>query len=206
MLDYVDYVELMDSRLTDQFRNDKAIRALVKTIADVANYYQTSYIEFFNNYLDIDEMFGSILDLIGRIAGQPRILVNYTDAPYFGFEGSLNGQTFGTVEDPAVGGYWYSITNPNEASSRILTDEEYKIVLKSRIIKNSSNSSTEDILKVLNLLTGNQSTQITYPLNGYAEVTVNDPNGLASYFLSRYQYPDTILPIPNGTRLKVNYL
>lgn len=206
MLLFLDYTELSDTRLTDQFRNDPAIRALVKTIADVSNYYQQSYIDFFDRYLDIDESFGSILDLIGRIVGQPRLLVNYTDAPYFGFEGSLNGQTFGTITDPTVGGYWYSITKPNEAESRILNDLEYRLVIKSRIIKNKSNSSTDDILTVLNTLTGNTDSQIEYLNNGQARVTVNDTNGLASYFLSRYQYPDSILPIPLGTQLKIIYL
>lgn len=206
MLSFLDYTELADIRLTDQFRNDPAIRALVKTIADVSNYYQASYIKFFNDYLDIDKSFGSTLDLIGRIVGQPRLLVNYSDAPYFGYEFSLNGQTFGNTSNPIVGGNWYSITNPDETVSRVLNDEEYRLVIKSRVIKNSSKATIDDLYKILNLLTGNENTIIKVTKNGEITIDISDQIGIANYFLSRYQYPDSVLPIPSGTLLKINYL
>ena len=206
MLDFLNYNDLVSDRITDQFRNDQPIAALLKTIADVANEYQQSYITFFNDYLDIDKSFGSTLDLIGRIVGQPRLLVNYSDAPYFGYEFSLNGQTFGTISDSSVGGNWYSVTNPDETTSRVLNDEEYKLVIKSRVIKNSSKATIDDIYKILNLLTGNEDTTIEVTNNGEITIDISDQVGIANYFLSRYQYPDSVLPIPLGTLLKINYL
>lgn len=204
-IEVYDYLEIARSRYTDLFKNDQVFDLLIQTIVSLHQEKQLEYINYHDNVFNIDNQIGQGLDLIGEIVGQPRILVDFNKNKYFGFEGSFNSGTFGTISDSDIGSPWFSILNPSENSIRRMNDDEYKRVIKARIIKNNSNNSVNDFLEVLNILTGNASNFIESHEHGDIVLNLSQDNiGLITYFCSRWTLKDNIFPIQAGYRLIVN--
>lgn len=201
----IDYTEKARTRYTDLFKGDEVFDALVTTFTDVLNEYQNEYKIFSERILDIDYQQGSGLDNIGNIVGQSRTLVDFNQGIHFGFEGSYKSGTFGTTSDPNVGAEWFSSLIPAQGSGRILTDEEYRNVIRARIIYNKTTCKTDDFLEVLNLLTFSTTNSVEWTQHGNIQVNIsNDVKGLASYFISKIGVEGNIFPVPLGYRVTAN--
>ena len=96
--------------------------------------------------------------------------------------------------------YWNSMDTFNTASARKLTDEEYRRIIKARVIFNNSFCTRTDLLNVINLITGNTSASITRERHGLLKIRAVDDSGLLAYFMSRLDLDDNILPIAYGIR------
>ena len=192
-----DYKTIAHSRLTDRHRSDETFLAILDTLIELKEVRQREYLEIANKFLDIDQSTGKNLDLIGRLIGEERNLVNFIDRPYFGFIGAR-------LAEPYDVGYWYSLYKNKYGTLRVLKDEEYRRVLKARVIKNSSDNGRNSLLEVLNLLSNNtQSIVIENPLNGRINVEILDEDGLVSYYLSKYKNDRNLIPIPMGRRINI---
>lgn len=206
-VEYIDYVKLARTRYTDLFKNDLAFDALITTITSVLNDYQTENEYLFKNAFNIDIQKGYGLDFIGYLAKQSRLLTDFNQDIHFGFEGAYKSDTFGTVTDPSVGGYFYSALSSNNGSGKLLTDTEYRNVIRARIISNSSKGNTDQFLRIVNLLSFSQSNVVDWSDHGVINLNiVEDKYGLLSYFIGRIGTKDNILPIPLGYRLKQKYI
>ena len=191
------YKEIAHSRLTDRHRSDEAFLAILDTLIEIKDRRQEQYIELAETLLDIDKSTGENLNLIGKLIGEERTLVNFIDKTYFGFLGARLSESYDI-------GYWYSLYKNRYGTLRTLTDDEYRRVLKARVIKNSSDNGRNSLLEVLNVLTGNNSNIIIEPENnGSIVVEVNDLDGLASYYLSQYKNDRNLIPVPMGRRLTI---
>ncbi|AZF88451.1 hypothetical protein TAC_0063 [Acinetobacter phage TAC1] len=144
-MDKIDYASLAKSRYTSQFEKDKVYDAIIQTIIEYKLKTQDLYINFAETILDIDKSTGKNLDLIGNIVGQPRILVDFSIEKYFGFLGNPRAE-------PYDKGLWYDMYSTKGADSRVLNDEEYRRIIKARIIRNKTNCNREDFIKILNLI------------------------------------------------------
>lgn len=197
-MELIDYQALAKSRMTDRHLNDLVFVAIVETLVDLAMLRQQEYINMAETFLDIDKSTGKNLDLIGNLIGQPRELANFINEPYFGFEGARLAEGYDV-------GKWYSLYQGKLGTLRILNDVEYRRVLKARVIKNNSNSSRDDFVKVLNLLTGNELSVVDEVRHGVVNVRLTDETGIASYFLSKYKQDNNLIPLPLGFRLHTTY-
>lgn len=194
-----DYKTIAHSRLTDRHRSDEAFLALLDTLIEIKQDRQQQYIKIAENFLDIDKSTGKNLDAIGKLIGEERTLVNFIDRSYFGFLGAR-------LADAYDFGYWYSLYKNKYGTLRTLTDEEYRRVLKARVIKNSSDNGRNSFLEVLNILSNNEFTIVTeYTNNTAISVEVEDYDGLVSYYLSKYKNDRNLIPVPLGRRLNVTY-
>ncbi|UYL86129.1 hypothetical protein [Acinetobacter phage vB_AbaM_CP14] len=153
-MDKIDYASLAKSRYTSQFEQDKVYDAIIQTIIEYKLKTQDLYINFAETILDIEKSTGKNLDLIGSIVGQPRILVDFSIDKYFGFLGNPRAEPYDV-------GLWYSTFSTKGSDSRVLTDEEYRRIIKARIIRNNTNCNREDFIKILDLILGIDSS-ITY--------------------------------------------
>ncbi|QIW91553.1 hypothetical protein vBAbaMD22_40 [Acinetobacter phage vB_AbaM_D22] len=144
-MDKIDYASLAKSRYTSLFAKDPVFDAIVQTIVEYKMNTQDLYINFANTILDIDKSTGNNLDLIGSIVGQPRVLVDFSVDKYFGFLGNPRAE-------PYDKGLWYSTFSNKGSDSRTLSDEEYRRIIKARIIRNNTNCSREDFIKILDLI------------------------------------------------------
>ena len=196
----LDYRETAHSRLTDRHRSDETFLTILDSLIELKEVRQRELLTFSDTFLDIDKSSGKNLDLIGKLIGEERTLVNFIDRSYFGFLGARLSESYDI-------GYWYSLYKNKYGTLRTLTDEEYRRVLKARVVKNSSDNSRNSFLKVLNLLLDNESSVVIESEdNKVIEVRVKDEDGLASYFLSKYKSDTNLIPIPLGRRLGVVHI
>lgn len=204
-MEKISYLDLIRSRYTDLVRNDEVYTGILESVANVLEEKQDELININDVLLNIEKSSGNLLDIIGRIVGQPRILINFYSKPYFGFFGATNVRSFGTIEDDEVGGFWRSKYDDTGGSAFIADDVIYRKLIKARIIKNSSNATVNDLLKVVNILTDKEDSRVfAQEESGRALLVLTSPiNSLTSYFTGRINTDDNILPIPLGVRLDV---
>ena len=100
--------------------------------------------------LDVETAIGDQLDIIGRIVGIDILLVNAKEFEFFGFTGGLtNNLGFGDLFDNTVGGPFISF-GQGTGSNIILNDEQYRILIKAKIITNNGYRSTpEELIELL---------------------------------------------------------
>lgn len=146
----VPFVDVARARITEQFKDkpiiDKYIRLLIGEWDEMQVVLQD-----LQQLRSIDTAVGAQLDIIGDIVGRPRGLVTSELFYYFGFQGSPLAGTFSSTTDATVGSPWYSIDAPT-GISREPSDEEYRIILKAKIIKNRTASRPEDVIQAYRFL------------------------------------------------------
>ena len=192
-----DYKTIARSRLTDRHRSDEPFLAILDTLIELKEERQREYLSLADTFLDIDKSTGKNLDVIGGLIGEERTLVNFIDRAYFGFLGARLSEAYDV-------GYWYSLYRNKYGTLRTLTDEEYRRVLKARVIKNSSDNSRESFLEILNILSNNNFSVITESLDNSAIlVEIEDYDGLVSYYLSKYKNDRNLIPVPMGRRITI---
>ena len=195
-----DYKTTALSRLTDRHRSDETFLAILDTLVELKSQRQQQYLDIADTFLDIDKSEGKNLDLIGKLIGEERTLVNFIDRSYFGFLGARLSESYDI-------GYWYSLYKNKYGTLRTLTDEEYRRVLKARIVKNSSDNNRNSFIEVLNILSGNTNSSVIESYNNTAiTVNVEDVDGLVSYYLSKYKSDRNLIPVPLGRRLNINHV
>lgn len=139
---YVQTVSTAPDRIYAQYRNKpKAVawyhivKSLADKIGDAANAVRIMY--------DIDRAVGNQLDVIGRIVVVSRNFVeNVTLNP--GLFAEPDGSEFG--DESAI------FSSLNIDSDTVMSDDIYRLVIKSKIIKNNSDATIESILFGLNFL------------------------------------------------------
>ena len=179
---------------------------LKKVIEVILNQYQIDqdkYLWLIDNILNLEIAEKYHLDFIGQLVGQDRFLVNFNQEKYFGFLGSYQSETLGTLSDESVGGYWNSVDNFISSSARRLNDDEYKRIIKARIIYNNSNCLMNDLVSVVNLITNRTDNRISLVKHGQLLIKSNDESGLLTYFFDRLELEDNILPITYGVSVSL---
>lgn len=203
MIDH-SFTEKARSRYTGTFKGDGVFDCAVRT--GIA--YEQDCLDQFDDFVDklfnIEKSSGLMLDLIGKIVGQDRVLISYTDQKNFGFLGHPLAESFGTKANPNIGGYWKS-SSSSSTIYRKMADDTYRTVLKARIASNISRGTINDFLRVINILTGHTRSQIIEgPESGSVTLVIPSGNAtLVQYYYTRIGQSDQILPIPVGVSLKV---
>ena len=206
MPEFLDYTKLAKTRYTDLFKNDEAFNAVVTTITEVLNDYQKETLALYR-MLNVDRAENYGLDFIGGIVKQDRLLADFYQGLHFGFAGSYKSGTFGTVSSPDIGEKWFSMLSISQNGGRLLDDEEYRNVIKARIISNNSACRTNEFIRIVNLLSFSEQNTVDWKEHGVIKLSiVNDEKGLLSYFISRIGTSSNILPIPLGYRLEQTYI
>ena len=185
------------------FRESENLGLLFESIYDVLMTQQDDFKWFSENILNIDIAEKSHLDLIGGLVGQNRFLVDFNVEKYFGFKYSYNSDTFGDSSDPSVGGYWNSRSNFNKSTARRLNDDEYRRLIKARVIYNQSMCTTNDIVEVINLITNRTDNNVQRFGHGLIKITSKDETGLLAYFIDRLNSVDNIIPVASGVQVQL---
>lgn len=150
--DREDYLEVARERVTEQFKEkpifDRFLQVLLSGKFDIQN-----ALEDLQTLRSLDTATGKQLDIIGDIVGRPRGLVYQDIFNYFGFAGTERAGSFGSLSDPTVGAPWYSVGAPT-GNAREPSDEEYRMILKAKIIKNRTNSTPEQVIEVYKFVFG----------------------------------------------------
>ena len=146
----INYLEEMREKTTEQFKKenfDKLLQLAAEPISEVQD-----NIKKFLESRDIDKAVGLQLDVIGRIVGISRYLDSFDLFEYFGFEGAVSAETFGSTENE-LGGFFKSL-NSAAGGDYVLSDEAYRFFIKAQIIKNSTASTPNELLNFMSFLFG----------------------------------------------------
>lgn len=132
-------------RIYAQYRNKpKAVRwyeitnILSGKIASTASLVRVMY--------DIDAAYGELLDIIGRIVVVPRQYIKNV---------SLNPGVFAEPDGAEFGDESAQFSNLTIDTDDVMSDEIYRLVIKSKILKNNSDATIESILRGANFLLPN---------------------------------------------------
>lgn len=198
-----DYLGLARERYTDYFQEmvvfDKYIELVHTQLEDIQeclkDMMQRRWVETAR---------GVQLDNIGEIVGQPRDLFESVIIYYFGFQGASGAQSYGTVNNPAIGGRYKSVNDPF-FGNRYLNDSEYRALIKIKILKNNTKGLINEFVEMTRILYSVDT--VTYTeADGTITINIgrdfNDPN--LSFFkgLDEIQLAERYLPLPIGIKLE----
>lgn len=200
----IDYTEEARARVTEQFKNkevfDNFVQILTKGQIDLENTFKDLL-----QLRDIDTATGEQLNIIGRIVGQDRELIAADLYDFFGMIGALNAFPMGDINDPSIGGIFYSF-GIDLGGNVELDDETYRTFIKAKIYKNITASTPEQFITAIKLIFGLD--QLAVVAEGDASVTVLLGGQLTPFqrillnYISYSQgYPSRLIPKTVGVRV-----
>ncbi len=160
----------------------------------------------------IDTASGDMLDNIGAILGEPRgtLPTSIVASTYFVFQGSLPGGGFSdlvggiaiTTGSPA-GGIFADSTSVG-ALYQTWNDATYRLFLKTRILRNSSKGTPQDIINALTFILGGDYVLLTEgPDPASITVTLGNPDSaIERYLITGMDANNSVLPVPLGVGIK----
>lgn len=170
----IDHQTKAVGRIRDQYSESTHLINMVESILAESNVLE----QVFRDILDlrwVDSASNAELDVIGIIVGQPRNIIDATDVAYFGFLGVPGAAPFGDLRDPSVGGRFISI-GEETSGNRTLTDDEYILFIKAKILKNTGGTTVAEIQTVIEILLGEGTlAQVTQRPGLAYDVTINRP-------------------------------
>jgi hypothetical protein len=193
----IDHVRLGLSRVLKQFQESQRLIEFLKTILSTSNELEMA-LQSMLSLPSIDEMTGANLDTIGNIVGASRFVGSIVDKTYFGFEDTGYYATcFGEEGVPNVGARFYE-EGEYYLSNTVLADPEYRILIRAKIVKNSSLGTCEDIISALRYLFSTEGVHLID--NGDMTIAVQLGRQLYATELALVNTLD-ILPRPAGVRI-----
>lgn len=143
-----DYTQLITSEHADKPK----FSALVQAVAGGIDAINASVLSLPQAF-DLDVAAGKQLDVIGLWVGQPRDVAGVPLTVYFGFEDNVAAEIFGEQGLPQIGARFYEEGDEFE-STVVLADPEYRLLLKSKIVRNQSDGTAVDLMQALLYLFG----------------------------------------------------
>lgn len=200
-----DQYAMIEEVITTQFKDrpvvSKYLRLWIEEVLELFVTFQSLAQD-----RDIDSATGDVLDIIGRIVGQERTIVGGDLYDFFGFRGHLQALGFGDTYVEGVGGVWWSFGAPM-GGDVTMTDEQYRLAIKARIMRNTSRGTPEDTLKYIRFVFGVNG-RFTWNEGGVARVGVgrklsNFEKALIAAEFSFQKYPTYYSPKPLGVALEL---
>lgn len=148
----LDHVALGLTRVLKQYQNSPKFLAFITALLAMNNTVE-ALLQSLYELPSIDVMTGVNLDVIGRIVGISRDVPNGIQLVFFGFYGYADQTVFGELGQTGIGSRMYERGEPATATS-ILGDIEYRLLLKAKIVKNSSKATAPEIEDLLAYLFG----------------------------------------------------
>lgn len=160
----IDIMEAARELYTEQFKNkpvfDRYVQLLLKDDIDFKN-----VLEQVQKERSIHTAVGKQLDVIGDIVGRPRGVLSSELFDYFGF--MYNGDpeaeppvppayapqagSFASTTNVEVGSPWFSLKSAL-GTSREPTDDEYRLLIKAKILQNNTVATPEDAINAYRFL------------------------------------------------------
>jgi hypothetical protein len=152
----VDFLEEARLEVTQQFKDKVVFDRYLQLLMD-EQYNLQAVMKQLLQMRSIDEAIGEQLDIIGRIVGQDRELIQADLYNFFCFLGfssdGLNG--FSSLTVPGTGAPFYSSGTPS-GGNVLLDDNSYRLFIKAKILKNNTASTPEEFLDFVSFLFGEE--------------------------------------------------
>lgn len=204
-----DYLSVARSRITEQFRDKPVLDRMLQLLL-AAQIEIQSALKDLMQLRSLDTATGEQLNILGRIVGQDRVLLNSDLYSFFGFQGALKAGSMGTLEDPTVGSIFYSLGAPLGGNIE-LDDETYRLFIRAKILKNTTASTSEEFIRSINLIFGSsaviaiedesagQSGNVTVLFNRHLS---DFERAILLYVDSSSGYPSSFIPKTIGVNVR----
>lgn len=154
------YLQEMRDRVTFTFEQRKVFDKVLQLLSLPAEEVQETWRQLMQER-SIDTAVGKQLDIIGDIVGQPRVIIDSSFIPYFGYSGAFQAQPYGDLNDQSVGGYYWDIKT-SLTGNVVLNDDQYRTFIKAKIIKNTTKATPENVISFIKFVFGADKVQITH--------------------------------------------
>lgn len=199
-----EYLAQARERFTEQFKDKPVFDRYVQLMIESSVETQLVLKDLMQKR-SIDTAEGAQLDIIGDIVGQPRTLLDTALLKYFAFDGYPDAQSYGDLNNNALGGYYYSLGDAL-AGNTLLNDEQYRLFIKAKILKNKTNATPNDFLEFVGFVFGTSLNNVI--VEGDAEFTILVGKELNSFERALLTYTTNIdgydvpfMPKPVGVRI-----
>lgn len=193
-------------RYTTAFTDKPVFDSYIRLICLELEEFQAALKQFTQDRT-LEEAEGEQLDNIGRILGQPRVLIDVDFLEFFGMEGNPRSHSFGDLFNNS-GGMFFDL-NERMQGSVSLDDTTYRIILRAKIAKNSTRATPESLMWYLNFVFGSEA---TFASEGAATVVALVGKNLTpqqilllSYVNRTGTYDVTLFPKPLGVGLEYGF-
>ncbi len=195
----IDMSERAQSRLFYQFQNSCVLRQLVVALARMEQELYDAIVEVLRGF-QLANALGVNLDVLGRIVGQERIVLNAADKIWFGFDGPSSN----------IGGYDNSpnwVTGASLFGNVIASDSEYRQLILGKVFKNHVKvGSVPELIQFSFFLTGRF---VSFRSDGDAEIALvvpfemsqNDVTTLTTVFNDLTADQRYLIPMPVTGRI-----
>ena len=210
----VDYLAEAQTRVTEQFKSSKDLEGIKPVFNRYLKLLLESQIQIQNTLKDliqlrdVDTAVGAQLDVIGRIVGQERELIEASVYEFFGFQGAAGAQSFGN-KGTGVGGVFRSGQTAS-GSNITLDDINYRKYIKAKIFKNITTSTPEQFISVVNSIFDTNRCYVDERGDAEFEVYFDKPlteleKGLLQHISYKQKYPTRLLPKTAGVKMTLKY-
>ncbi len=197
----VDHVTEGHGRLITQYSEAESVKNYLLPILTQITELEEMFCDLINNR-NIDDATDATLDIIGSKVGQTRAVLATTVLPFFGFfgvEGGLPFATYATANTSSFKSY-----NDSDEGSNVLarlTDAQYRLYIRARIIKNYTLAKRADVIRAINFLI---EPEIVIVQEGVKSYTVNIGKVLSVTEQSLISRTD-LIPKPLGIDVEYTY-
>lgn len=202
------YLDVARSRVTEQFKTedhpifDSYLQLLLGGKIELQEVFRQLMQE-----RSIDTAVGAQLDIIGEIVGQPREFIDTALLTYFAYLGYPDAESYGDLDDSSLGGFYRGVDDPL-AGNTLLNDDQYRLFIKAKIIKNNTNATPNQLLEFLNFVFNSPHNQLVEEGDAAYTILVGKELStfekvLLTYISYSSGYPSRFVPKPIGVR--VNY-
>lgn len=207
-----EYLDVARSRVTQQFMLDadgsgpivfdKYLQLLLGGKVELQEVFRQLMQE-----RSLDTAIGAQLDIIGDIVGQPREFIDTALLTYFAYLGYPNAESYGDLNDASLGGFYRGLNDPL-AGNTLLNDDQYRLFIKAKIIKNNTNATPNQLLDFLNFVFNSPQNQLVEEGDAAYTILIGKELStfekvLLTYVSYSSGYPSRFVPKPIGVR--VNY-
>jgi hypothetical protein len=133
------YLGLITSEHRFQPKFAALMAVLLSAVGDT-----TAVINSMPGKFDLDTAVGNQLDIDGAWVGQDRVITQVLLVEFFGFADDQAALTMGELTNPTIGGVFYEL-GATFAQSTTLSDDDYRTIIRARIVRNQANGTLSDL-------------------------------------------------------------
>lgn len=202
----VDHIEQAKARIVQQYKNSGKFNAYIETFTTQHEAIEKVLFDLLDKR-HLDVAVGAQLDVIGRIVGLGRTLINADDLAFFtltDLNSPNNDPDIGMGDDNniSIGGIFRS-DGQNTVGNIRLSDEQYRLLIRVKILKNTTNCSINDLESLYSFLFSSPCK--LFESAGEMRLTVS--RNLTKFEKSLFKVIDNLgrrlVPKPIGILLKV---
>lgn len=199
----IDHQIIGRSRVATQYTESLKFLAYIRALLESSDEIE-EVLQKVAEQTDIDLAEGVNLDVIGEIVGISRIIPQSLQLAFFGFQHNAAALVFGEEGFPELGGRFYEEGDEYIATT-VLSDFEYRLLIRAKIVRNHGRGTNEDVLAGLQYMF-DTSRVVTHDPGG---MTIGVAIGRPLTYLQKVLVSDfDILSRPAGVRIsqKVSFV